>query len=382
MLTFVNEGLFSYAPKTEKNIQNGKDILQLAVATSNYLVTYAKGSKMDKYNRNQDAIQINRQHDIDMRDNPAIEPINREIFTVNYISEDQLKDVHLLNTQPTSLKVTENQRGVPTVSVRCLKNDAPNKSDLYAIAFPFNGMILPLPEDPRYRIYKGVIMSSVRPFYYNNRRYRKILYLVIEPHTALFNPDHKYHTDVINLTLESFAIYKDRETGEDRTNHETFTLNMRDNQVMDYQWNYETMNEARRIEPDPNTPLWVTFKFKPKTPQDQHNNGDRTNHYHDNDDHECSQRNDRRRNFSNGQKAGHVEGNTYVTTNRHGIRKEVPIHNSNRNYRQPNYDDNLERMMQESGMYDDDYSPRNNRNNRGNKRGNKRKHNHSDDYWN
>ena len=47
MLTFVNEELFSYATKHEVNSQTKKDILQLSVSTSNFLVTYAKGSMMD-----------------------------------------------------------------------------------------------------------------------------------------------------------------------------------------------------------------------------------------------------------------------------------------------------------------------------------------------
>ena len=52
MLTFVNEELFSYNTKTEKT-QNGKEVLQLSIGTSNFLVAYAKGSKMDKYHNPQ-----------------------------------------------------------------------------------------------------------------------------------------------------------------------------------------------------------------------------------------------------------------------------------------------------------------------------------------
>ena len=69
MLTFVNEELFSYNTKTEKT-QNGKEVLQLSIGTSNFLVAYAKGSKMDKYHNPQDEQKINKKHDIDMRDNP------------------------------------------------------------------------------------------------------------------------------------------------------------------------------------------------------------------------------------------------------------------------------------------------------------------------
>ena len=181
MLTFVNEELFSYEVKHDTNAQK-KDILQLGVSTSNFLVSYAKGSKMDKYKNPKQDQKIDKQHDIDMRDNPVIVPINREILSVNYVTDKQCEDPSLLMSQPTSLKVTENNRGIPQVSVRCLKEGYDNKSDIYVVAFPFNGMIQPIDADPTYRIYKGLIMSSVRPFYFNGRRYRKILYLVIEPH--------------------------------------------------------------------------------------------------------------------------------------------------------------------------------------------------------
>ena len=53
MLTFVNEELFAYDTKHEVNSQTKKEILQLGVSTSNFLVGYAKGSKMDKYHNPQ-----------------------------------------------------------------------------------------------------------------------------------------------------------------------------------------------------------------------------------------------------------------------------------------------------------------------------------------
>lgn len=386
MLTFVNEELFSYNAKTEKNSQTGKDILQLSVATSNFLVAYAKGSKMDKYHNPQEDQKINKKHDIDMRDNPKIEPINREILNVNYVSDDQLKDPSLLMAQATSLKVTENNCGIPMVSARCLREDSPNKSNLYIVAFPFNGMINPIAEDPRYRIYKGMIMSSVRPFYYKNRRYRKILYLVIEPHMALFDQNHKHHTDTIDITMESFAIYKDRESGDEKTNHETFTLYITD-KISTSNWEYEVMNDAKHIEPDPNKPLWTTFKFEAKQ-NDGHKAG--KSRYNETDN-----RNGRRSTGGtnkphNGQKPGYIEGNTYVTTNKHGIRKEVPITNNgnsftknrnNYNKSKSNNSDDLDRMMRESGMYNEDYN-RDNR--RGGNRGKKGKKNRRNSYdeWN
>ena len=320
---------------------------------------------MDKYHNPQKDQKVNKNHDIDMRDNPSIVPINREILTVNYVTDDQLKEPSLLMQQPTSLKVTENSRGIPQVTVRCLKDNSENKSDIYVIAFPFNGMITPIPEDPKYRIYKGMIMSSVRPFYFNGRRYRKILYLVIEPHRALFDKNHKHHTDVINLTLESYAIYKDKETGEEKTNHETFHLDMCAASSM-HGWDYETMNEAYRIETNPDMPLWTTFKFNAK---DSDNKGSRRADNQFIQDKKPDTRNQSAHKFKNGQKGGYVDGNTYITKNKNGIRKEVPIHGGDS--RKSNKRD-LDTMMKDSGMFDDDKFDRGNRYDRKTKNGGKK----------
>ena len=376
MLTFVNEELFSYATKHEVNAQTKKEILQLSVSTSNYLVTYAKGSKMDKYHNPQQDQKINKNHDIDMRDNPSIVPINREILSVNYVSDDQASNPSQLMNQPTSLKVTENNRGIPQVSVRCLKDNSENKSDIYVVAFPFNGMILPIPEDPTYRIYKGMIMSSVRPFYFKVRRYRKILYLVVEPHRALFNQNHKYHTDTISLKLESYAIYKDKDTGDEKTNHETFHLDMMQNSC-NYGWEYEIMDEAFRIEAVPDKPLWVTFKFTQK--DSNKNQSHRQNPQNQDSDNPFSGRTPNPAKKKNGQKNGYVEGNTYVTTNKNGIRKEVPIRN---NSFKKNDKKDLDSMMQNSGMFDEDKFDRTNRYDRKKKgkKGGKKNRRSDDDY--
>ena len=376
MLTFVNEELFSYATKHEVNAQTKKEILQLSVSTSNYLVTYAKGSKMDKYHNPQQDQKINKNHDIDMRDNPSIVPINREILSVNYVSDDQASNPSQLMNQPTSLKVTENNRGIPQVSVRCLKDNSENKSDIYVVAFPFNGMILPIPEDPTYRIYKGMIMSSVRPFYFKGRRYRKILYLVVEPHRALFNQNHKYHTDTISLKLESYAIYKDKDTGDEKTNHESFHLDMMQNSC-NYGWEYEIMDEAFRIEAVPDKPLWVTFKFTQK--DSNKNQSHRQNPQNQDSDNPFSGRTPNPAKKKNGQKNGYVEGNTYVTTNKNGIRKEVPIRN---NSFKKNDKKDLDSMMQNSGMFDEDKFDRTNRYDRKKKgkKGGKKNRRSDDDY--
>lgn len=369
MVSFINEGLFSFQSKTDKDSQD-HTIMQLQIASSNFLVTYAKGSKMDKYHNPKEAMNINKNHDIDMRNNPKIEPINRELVMINYVNDKIIDEPSLLCEQATSIKVVDNNKGVPTVSVRCLRPDSQNKSNLFVIAFPFNGMLLPIPEDPCYRIYKGMIIPSVRPFYYNGRRYRKILYLVVEPHMALFNPDHKHHRDSITIKLDSYAIYKDRDTGDEKTNHETLTISIQENSSESV-WDYDTMDESYRITPNADTPLWTTFKFEPKSDKSRKNMGKIDGGDYDSQITPKKRLNNKPK---NGQRAGYVEGNTYVTTNKHGIRKEVPLKSSNHKR------NDLDRMMQESGMFDHDDEIYNKRQN-GNRKGKKRNNNRND-YWN
>lgn len=377
MLNFVNEELFSYGARTETN-RNDEEFTQLVVGTSNYLVGYAKGSKSDKFHNPQPDQKIDKKHDIDMRDNPDLERIYREILTINYINQDQIQDHSLLSKQSTSLKVNDNTRGIPQVSIRCLREDAPNKSDIYVVAFPFNGMLTAIPDSPQFRIYKGMIVSSVRPFYFFNRRYRKILYLVVEPHRALFAPDHKYHTDEINLKLESYAIYNDRTTKEEKTNHEIFTVTMRDGS-WDSEWEYEVLNEAKKIESDPTKPLWSTFRFAQKERYPRHD-GDRPYTPRDNQKDFDSSKPGKVR---NGRKPGYVEGGNYITTNKNGIRKEVPMGRSNQSYGRrynDNGGDNLDSMMRQSGMFDDQDGRNNRRGGRNNSKGkrNNRRNNYDD----
>ena len=213
-----------------------------------------------------------------------------------------------------------------------------------------------------------MIMSSVRPFYFNGRRYRKILYLVIEPHRALFDKNHKHHTDVINITLESYAIYKDKETGEEKTNHETFRLDMCAASSMTG-WDYETMNEAYRIETNPEKPLWVTFRFGSR---DSENKGSRQNNDNFNKEKKFDNRNQTSQKPKNGQKGGYIEGNTYVTTNKNGIRKEVPIRS---NEPRKNTKKDLDSMMKDSGMFDDEKFERGNRYDRKKNKGKKGRNN-------
>ncbi len=308
MLTLLNEELYSFETIFGTDRVTSKETCKISISTSNKIVRYARGSNPKNQNYHKPPM---RKDGVDLSSSPQIETTTREILSVFTPSSDPTNWKGL----PISLRVGESLGGQPNVSVRCLGDGNPNKANIYVLAFPFNGLIKPIPEDPKYHIYKGVISTSVRPFFFNGRRYRKVLYLVIEPHMALFNADHSHHTNSIPITLESYALFKDRETGEDKTNHETYTFTVVDSEGMyTEKWENETLDEAVVIETSQNTPLWTVFKFRPKDPSAR------------------PQSQYQQREVKKKQPDGYVQGNTYVTTNKNGIRKEVPMQQrSNRN---------------------------------------------------
>lgn len=349
MLTILDEDLCSFNCVQGIDPRTKLPSFKLTVATSNKLVHYAKPQNGKK-----------QKNGVDMTSNPKLETTTREILSVTTPSDD----VTGYRNLPISLRVGENARGVPTVNIRCLGENDANKANIYVIAFPFNGMIKPIPEDPKYHIYKGLIAASQRPFMYNGRRYRKILYLVVEPHMALFNADHKYHVNSIPIQIESYAIYKDKENDDEKTNHETYTLTIVGQDGMYTEnWEYETLNEAVNIPASSETPVWHTFKFATSDTKPSGNKG--------------GFRGQKSGKLKNGKREGYVQGDMYVTTNKHGIRKEVSI---NKGRGQKGSGD-IDRMMKQSGMFE----PKDDRRETyGRKKGNKgkkgRRQNQHDDY--
>lgn len=340
MLTIINEDLYAFNCVKGIDPRTKLDSYRISVATSNKLLHYRNTQDQSQRRKIQNGVENH---------NPPPESTPREILTIQTPSDD----LNAYQKLPISLRVGENQKGNPTVAVRCLGETDTNNANVYVLAIPFNGMINPIPEDPKYHIYKGLIGSSVRPFFFNGRRYKKILYLVIEPHMKLFAPDHKYHTDQIDIRVDTYAIVNDKETGKDYTNHETYTFSVvsADGMYRD-KWEYERLEEPVYISDDTTAqPVWHTFKFIQK----------------DRDSKPYSAK----KKASNGRREGYVSGNTYVTTNKHGIRKEIPLRNRDEHTggspngrrekfnRKNGTDNDFERMLQESGLYDEHEDRRN-----------------------
>lgn len=375
MLNIVNEELMAYSTIT--TFEKGKEYTKIKVATSNKLQQYEND---DRYNKNRDENPPQKKSGANTRASivsniDKLKPINREIIRISAPLKN-IGDFAGQNPEsrsvefdlPMSINVNSTNKYQPNVEVRC-HAQGDDRANLYVVAFPFNGMIKPIPENPQYRIYKGLIASSAKPFFFNNRKYRKVLYLVIEINKNLFKPDHKYHTDKIEIVLESFGLFNDRETGEKKTNCETFTLAITSAEGDYYtDWDYVIANEAIMMTAEPGQQLWTTYDMSSRAHNNTNNNF----------------KNNRNGKFkkNNGQRPMTIEGNTMVTTNRHGIRKEIPMKNNhqrnqrysgNRNdYNMPPKKQSLDQMMQNSGMFDQEYDNRSKRNGGKNKGKNNR----------
>lgn len=374
MLNIINEELMAYS--TVSTMEKGKQYTKIKVATSNKLQQYENDSRYTKNRDDQRPIKKERtspsvQVGITSRVE-ALKPINREIIRISAplknIGDFEAQPIESRSVEfdlPMSVNVNSTNKYQPLVEVRC-HEQGDDRANVYVVAFPFNGMIKPIPENPQYRIYKGLIASSAKPFFFNNRKYRKVLYMVIEINKNLFKPDHKYHTDSIKIDFESFALFDDRETGDKKTNCEKFSLIILSGDG-EYatNWEYTVADEPIMMAAEPGQQLWVTYDMSAhKT--NAHQNAQNFNNRGTSK--EGYKKNNKQSNYT-------IEDGMMVTTNKHGIRKEIPMNNhqrNNRNYRDNNQSQrkpkSIDQMMQDSGMFDTDYENRSRRN--GGKRGN------------
>lgn len=326
MITLLNEELYSFSCIRGTDPGAKKPQFRLTVSTSNKLVKETS-SLSNRNHRDHKSMKDG----VDTSKSPNLKAFPREVLSILTPSSDNSSFVN----RPISLKVTENMKGTPMVACRCLGDDEPNKANIFVIAYPFNGMLKPIPEDPKYHIYKGLIATSDRRFMFNGKSYRKILYLVVEPHMRLFDPEHKYHVTHIPITIESYALFTDRDTGKPTTTHSSYTLDIVSNDGMYTEsWDSEDLDYEVDMQCAPGQNLWTTFRFN------------------------STQTAAGPRRGKSGHKEGYVRGGTYITSNKNGIRKEVPLRDRGGerggSSRDRDYD-----MFRQCGDYDDYDEPYN-----------------------
>lgn len=356
MIQFVNGNLMSYGITTVNDTKNGALYHKMKICNSNKLLQYVQQNNSKCGNRGRDCKIVCNSEEVVPIQRELLRITNQEKWLLQY--GEQLAEHSDLNLQSAmSLFTTEDAKHRTHVEIRCHESGTDN-AHVYIVAFPFNGMIAPIPEDPRYRIYNAMIVSSVKPFIFDNRRYRKVLYLVIEPNKNLFNPDHKYHTDCIDIVFKSYALFYPNRLPDgtfdktvSHTKCETMTLAINDAHGGHMvSWEFDTADHIIDMSGN-DTPLWKIFKYERKNPTNGGNyrSQDNSNHgYH-------------KPNRNNRNQPYQEENGIRITTNRHGIRKEVQIKTfpeKRRPYNNyiPNAsaDADLDAMMRNSGMYDND----------------------------
>ena len=369
MFAIINEELMSFSVQETVDEKNENKIyFKLNVNTTDRLVQpesvvtnrHRRGKKNTSTN-NETAEMIcgrknNNYRAVNMND--KLIPVNREVAKISAQKKDLLDlmeksetpDVELKWTDvPMSIHIANGQHPYDTqVDIRCHQRGE-DHSNLYIIAFPFNGLIKPIKPDKRYRIYKGFIATSAKPIFFGSHKYRKILYLVLEINKNLFDPNRKKNTDCIDIEFESFALFDDKVDGIKKTNHEKMILNITSpNGEYTTDWSYELINDAIYMNVNPGEELWPIYKF---------GSDDNNKEFHLKYKNQNKRGMNQKKNFSHNQaqmQKPAPKGYT-VSVNKHGIRKET----SNRRFTERPY------------PYEDDYETNNNRNN-GKKRGNPR----------
>lgn len=348
MLKIVNPELFSYNVIKYQDEKTHNQYEKMRILTGVNILQ----------NLSDDKKRSNQKHDEKSKvEVDKLVPMNREILRLSSLASKQTeidKNISISDMEfnsPMSLNVV--MRTTPQVEVRC-HDSGDDRVAMLVIAYPFNGMMKPIPENKEYRIYKGMLVKSVTPFYYHNNRYKKVLYLVIEINKNLFNIDHKYHTDFIEIPFESYAVFTDKESGKQKTAHDSMKLTITSPKC-DYvcDFSHEVLNEAIEMNIEPGEQLWTTFTFDKKS--------NKSNKPH--------------KKHTSGQKPYTIEGDVKVTKNKHGIRKEIPLNKNKRVYHQATstggYTDyrmdlksentkerDLDEMIKNSGMYDNERNKR------------------------
>jgi hypothetical protein len=189
MLKIINEDLFSFILENCNSEMHG-DFVKLSIQTSRSIVKGDEGN--DRYI-------------------PSVRTFAR------LISPDKEYSKYNLGVSSKQLENNSTQ-----ILFKCTP-DVKNNNLIYLVAFPFNGIIKPIPESKEYRILKGMISSSEQySVLYNNKKYKKVLYLILSlRQSVLDNKPEAY----IPFSVESYAYYKDGNGGVS-TIKETLSVDM------------------------------------------------------------------------------------------------------------------------------------------------------------
>jgi len=133
---------------------------------------------------------------VEIEDRQSGDKFKRLISVVNHSSEE-------LNKENTRIRIKPLKPGRNQVQIR-QSPDYKFDSDIYLIAVPFNGVLLPIEESYSYRILSGFVVNTLKnPVMVGKQKFGKIAYMIVTLNKGLFAEDNKHHTDQLELVVKS-----------------------------------------------------------------------------------------------------------------------------------------------------------------------------------
>lgn len=148
-------------------------------------------------------------------------PRNQTIITARHPQEELDTNI------PVAVRWTELKNGKGKMKAS-LFTATDRKGDMHSpviiAAVPFNGILAPVEAVEGIRIHRAFIgkMPDKTSITVNDKKYRKVAFLVITPNITLFDPKNKNHVD--NLTLNVVSYNYESSEGERKTIKQTFTI--------------------------------------------------------------------------------------------------------------------------------------------------------------
>lgn len=197
MINIINENLFSFNTEERENEKTGDTYYKLSINSS---------SKIVRKNQNGELVHTIR------------------TFATLFSPEKAYSNYNTL----ISVKDSEDGRK-RFVTLKAVKESSYN-ANVFMVAFPFNGIIKPIPFNKVCRIHKGMIsISDDYNIQFNGRNYHKVLYLMLEPYMKIFAGDENHEAvDHLDIPIESYSIVRDKRNPSNppKSNHEVMTIHI------------------------------------------------------------------------------------------------------------------------------------------------------------
>ena len=131
--------------------------------------------------------------------------------------------------------------------VRLSQGDYKYDNDVYLIAIPYSGIMVPIHGSKDYRIYRGVtVRAAKRTIEFEGKKYNKIAFLVLTVNPKVFDESNKFFKDHIDFSIETYNL-ENGDGDEKKTVKTTVTITLYPDKDPEYT---SESQEAEAIDPD------------------------------------------------------------------------------------------------------------------------------------